>query len=110
MRISDWSSDVCSSDLTGRFSGTALVLWAGSVFWVIGYDTIYALQDREDDALVGVKSSARRLGKHTRAGVAFFYSLAISLWGYEFWQRSDERRVGNECGSTCRSRCSPYHY
>src|SRR3546814_9628974 len=86
MRISDWSSDVCSSDLTGRFSGTALVLWAGSVFWVIGYDTIYALQDREDDALVGVKSSARRLGKHTRAGVAFFYSLAISLWGYEFWQ------------------------
>src|SRR3546814_3070928 len=86
MRISDWSSDVCSSDLTGRFSGTALVLWAGSVFWVIGYDTIYALQDREDDALVGVKSSARRLGQHTRAGVAVFYSLAISLWGYEFWQ------------------------
>src|SRR3546814_13603921 len=96
--VFSWGALVGWPAVTGRFSGTALVLWAGSVFWVIGYDTIYALQDREDDALVGVKSSARRLGKHTRAGVAFFYSLALSLWGYAF--RSEERRVGKGGVST----------
>jgi 4-hydroxybenzoate polyprenyltransferase len=52
---------------------------------VIGYDTVYALQDREDDALVGVKSSARRLGRHAKAGVALFYLLALALWAAAFW-------------------------
>jgi 4-hydroxybenzoate polyprenyltransferase len=67
-----------------------LLLYAGCIFWVIGYDTIYALQDVEDDALVGVRSSARRLGRHVRGGVAGFYALALLLWGAAFWQlRSD---------------------
>jgi 4-hydroxybenzoate polyprenyltransferase len=52
---------------------------------VIGYDTVYALQDREDDALVGVNSSARRLGRHARGGVAVFYLLALVLWAGAFW-------------------------
>lgn len=60
-------------------------LYAGSMCWVIGYDTIYALQDREDDALVGVRSSARALGRHVRAGVAGFYALAVALWMLSFW-------------------------
>jgi 4-hydroxybenzoate polyprenyltransferase len=65
-------------------------LYAGAVFWCIGYDTIYALQDREDDALVGIKSSALRLGKSVRAGVLAFYGLAVTLWGLAFWlQRAD---------------------
>ncbi|NIJ19744.1 4-hydroxybenzoate polyprenyltransferase [Sphingomonas naasensis] len=63
-----------------------LLLYAGCIFWVIGYDTIYALQDVEDDALVGVRSSARRLGGHVRAGVAGFYALALALWGAALWQ------------------------
>ena len=63
-----------------------LLLYAGSIFWVIGYDTIYALQDVEDDALVGVRSSARRLGSRVRLGVAVFYALAVALWGAAFWQ------------------------
>jgi 4-hydroxybenzoate polyprenyltransferase len=63
-----------------------LLLYAGCIFWVIGYDTIYALQDVEDDALVGVRSSARRLGSHVRAGVAGFYAGALALWGTAFWQ------------------------
>ena len=50
-------------------------LYAGAIAWVIGYDTIYALQDREDDALVGVKSSARRLGDKAPQGVALFYAI-----------------------------------
>jgi len=57
-----------------------LFLYAGSIFWVIGYDTIYAIQDIEDDALVGVRSSARALGARIRGGVAFCYFTALFLW------------------------------
>ena len=61
----------------GRLGASAILLYLGGVFWTLGYDTIYALQDIEDDALVGVKSSARRLGGNVRAGVAVFYALAV---------------------------------
>ena len=60
-------------------------LYAGSIAWVIGYDTIYALQDVEDDALVGIRSSARRLGRHVRGGVTAFYGAALALWALAFW-------------------------
>jgi len=63
----------------------ALLLWAGSVAWVIGYDTLYAIQDIEDDALVGVKSSARRMGGNVRLGVAICYALALLGWGAAVW-------------------------
>jgi 4-hydroxybenzoate polyprenyltransferase len=62
-----------------------LALYAGAVFWCIGYDTIYALQDREDDVLVGIKSSALRLGENVQAGVLAFYCLALTFWGLAFW-------------------------
>jgi 4-hydroxybenzoate polyprenyltransferase len=62
-----------------------VLLYAGSIAWVIGYDTIYALQDREDDALIGVRSSARRMGARVRSGVALFYGLAALLWCAAFW-------------------------
>ncbi len=64
---------------TGTLSWAAAVFYAGLVFWTIGYDTIYALQDIEDDAMIGVKSSARALGRHTVSGVSIFYGLAILL-------------------------------
>ena len=57
----------------------AVLLWIGGVFWTLGYDTIYALQDIEDDAMVGVKSSARRLASAVRPGVAVFYGMAVAL-------------------------------
>jgi 4-hydroxybenzoate polyprenyltransferase len=60
-------------------------LYAGAVLWCVGYDTIYALQDREDDALVGIGSSALTLGRHVRAGVAGFYAGAVALWALAFW-------------------------
>jgi len=63
----------------GELSLSALLLHFALVFWTLGYDTLYALQDIEDDAMVGVKSSARRLGSRVRAGVAVFYSLAVVL-------------------------------
>ena len=62
-----------------------LPIYAGAVLWVIGYDTIYALQDREDDALVGIRSSALRLGRKVRTGVALFYAGAVGLWALGFW-------------------------
>ena len=61
-------------------------MYAGTVCWVIGYDTIYALQDREDDALVGIRSSALRLGGRVRGGVALFYAAAVLLWALAFWR------------------------
>jgi 4-hydroxybenzoate polyprenyltransferase len=56
-----------------------IALYIGGVFWTLGYDTLYALQDIEDDAMVGVKSSARRLGSSVRLGVSVFYLLAVAL-------------------------------
>ena len=65
--------------MTGDLTLSALLLYLGGVFWTLGYDTIYALQDIEDDAMVGVKSSARRLGAGVRRGVAAFYGLTVLL-------------------------------
>ncbi|MBD2842269.1 4-hydroxybenzoate octaprenyltransferase [Erythrobacter rubeus] len=60
-------------------------IYAGCICWVIGFDTIYALQDREDDALVGIKSSALRMGERVHAGVGLFYGATICLWGLGIW-------------------------
>src|SRR5437899_1087243 len=57
----------------------ALLLYAGAIAWVIGYDTIYAHQDREDDALIGIKSTALLFGERTRPILAVFYTLAVLL-------------------------------
>ena len=62
-----------------------LWLWLGGVFWTLGYDTIYALQDIEDDAMVGVKSSARRLGGRVKVGVGVFYALAVAFAAVAGW-------------------------
>ena len=56
-----------------------MILYFGSVFWVIGYDTIYAIQDMKDDEISGVKSSALAMKSHIAKGVRIFYSLAIIL-------------------------------
>jgi 4-hydroxybenzoate polyprenyltransferase len=65
----------------GRIDVTALVLYAGSIAWVIGYDTIYAHQDAEDDALIGIKSTALLFGERTRPALMVFYGLAVALIG-----------------------------
>jgi 4-hydroxybenzoate polyprenyltransferase len=65
----------------GRIDATALLLYSGSIAWVIGYDTIYAHQDAEDDALIGVKSTARLFGAHTHRALMVFYALAVVLIG-----------------------------
>ena len=69
-----WSSQ------TGGFAMPALLLYFGTILWVIAYDTIYALQDVEDDALIGVKSTALLFGSHARLIVSGFYAAAYVLW------------------------------
>jgi 4-hydroxybenzoate polyprenyltransferase len=69
----------------GRLDLPAYVLYAGSIAWVIGYDTIYAHQDREDDALIGIKSTALLFGSCTRPMLAVFYALAIALIAVAGW-------------------------
>ena len=67
--------------LFGRLDWPALVLYAGAIAWVIGYDTIYAHQDREDDALIGLKSTAILFGARTKPMLAVFYAAAVILIG-----------------------------
>ncbi|UGY19924.1 4-hydroxybenzoate octaprenyltransferase [Bradyrhizobium septentrionale] len=67
-----------------RIDATAIALYAGSIAWVIAYDTIYAHQDAEDDALIGVKSTARLFGARTHRALVIFYGLAVLLIGAAF--------------------------
>jgi len=83
--VFSWGALVGWPAVTGKLDWTPLILWFGSIAWVIGYDTLYAIQDIEDDALVGVKSSARRLGDHAPIGVATFYAVALLLWSVAIW-------------------------
>jgi 4-hydroxybenzoate polyprenyltransferase len=80
-----WGAPVGWTALRGDRLDVLGALYAGSIFWCVGYDTIYAVQDKEDDALVGVRSSALRLGANVTAGVIAFYCLALAFWGLAFW-------------------------
>jgi 4-hydroxybenzoate polyprenyltransferase len=84
--VFSWAALVGWPAVTEAIGPTVYCLYAGSIFWVVGYDTIYAIQDIEDDALVGVRSSARALGSRVRAGVAVSYAAALLLWGFALWR------------------------
>jgi 4-hydroxybenzoate polyprenyltransferase len=84
--VFSWGALVGWPAVTGEFGLPALLLWLGSIFWVIGYDTLYAIQDIEDDALVGVKSSARALGQNAKLGVGICYVLALIGWSTAIWR------------------------
>ena len=75
----NWGALMGYSSVTGEIGAPALLLYASGVAWTLGYDTIYAHQDKEDDALIGVKSSARRLGAKTKPALIGFYAAALVL-------------------------------
>ena len=75
----NWGALLGFAAASGQLSWPALLLYASGVFWTLGYDTIYAIQDLEDDALAGVKSSARRLGDKAPRAVGMFYLGALAL-------------------------------
>ncbi|EQB34258.1 4-hydroxybenzoate octaprenyltransferase [Sphingobium ummariense] len=84
--VFSWAALVGWSETAGALTAPGLLLYAGTICWVVGYDTIYALQDREDDALIGIGSSALSMGRHVRIGVALCYALALALWAAAIWQ------------------------
>lgn len=90
----NWGALLGWAAVTGGFARPALLLYAGGICWTLGYDTIYAHQDKEDDARIGVKSSALALGERTRPWLFVFYAGAVALWtaagitaglGIAFW-------------------------
>jgi 4-hydroxybenzoate polyprenyltransferase len=76
----NWGALIGWTAVTGAFASPALLLYVGGVFWTVGYDTIYAHQDKEDDIRIGVKSSAIALGAHTRPWLFAFYAAAVLFW------------------------------
>jgi 4-hydroxybenzoate polyprenyltransferase len=84
--VFSWAALVGWPAVTGEIGATALLLYGGALFWVIGYDTLYAIQDIEDDALIGIRSSARALGPHVRLGIALCYLAALLLWAAALWR------------------------
>ena len=83
--VFSWGALVGWLAIDPLFHWAMVLLYFGSIFWVIGYDTIYAMQDKEDDAMVGIRSSALRLGEHLRSGVLLFYLVALASWAGAFW-------------------------
>jgi len=76
----NWGALIGWTAVTGTLALPPVLLYLGGVFWTVGYDTIYAHQDKEDDIRIGVKSSAIALGSHTRPWLAAFYFAALLLW------------------------------
>ncbi|AAK25383.1 4-hydroxybenzoate octaprenyltransferase [Caulobacter vibrioides CB15] len=81
----NWGALLGYAAATGHLSWSAALLYASGIFWTLGYDTIYAIQDIEDDALAGIKSSTRRLGQHVQIGVAGFYLVSFILLVIAGW-------------------------
>ena len=75
----NWGALMGYAAMSGTLRWPAVLLYVSGVFWTLGYDTIYALQDMEDDALVGVKSTARRLGRQAPPAILVFYALTCAL-------------------------------
>jgi 4-hydroxybenzoate polyprenyltransferase len=80
-----WGALVGWPAVSGSLGWPPVLLWFGTIFWVLGYDTLYAIQDQEDDVLVGVKSTARLFGDQAPLAVGIAYALALSLWGAALW-------------------------
>jgi 4-hydroxybenzoate polyprenyltransferase len=76
----NWGALMGWAAATGRIELPALLLYVGGIAWTLGYDTIYAHQDKEDDILVGVKSAALALGERTLPWLFVFYAVAVLLW------------------------------
>jgi 4-hydroxybenzoate polyprenyltransferase len=81
----NWGALVGWAAATGELAAPALLLYAAGFFWTLGYDTIYAHQDKADDALIGIRSSARRLGAATPRWLWGFYGVTLALLAAAGW-------------------------
>ena len=80
-----WGALMGWAAIFGRLDWAPVLLYLGGIAWTIGYDTIYAHQDKEDDALIGVRSTARLFGARTRPLLVLFYGVATVLFAAAFW-------------------------
>jgi 4-hydroxybenzoate polyprenyltransferase len=80
-----WGAPMGFAAATGRLDGAALALYAAAFAWILGYDTIYAHQDREDDALIGVRSTARLFAHNTKSFLAACYMATVALLALAGW-------------------------
>jgi 4-hydroxybenzoate polyprenyltransferase len=76
----NWGALVGYAALTGKLSWAVFALYAGGVAWTMVYDTIYAMQDQRDDAVIGVRSTARRFAGAPRRWLSLFAVLALAGW------------------------------
>ena len=83
--VFSWAAPTGYAAATGGLDAAALALWAAAFFWILGYDTIYAHQDREDDAAVGIRSTARRFGARTRPFLVACYAATLVLLALAGW-------------------------
>jgi 4-hydroxybenzoate polyprenyltransferase len=82
----NWGALVGWTAETGTIALPAVALYLGGLFWTLAYDTIYAHQDKEDDILIGVKSTALKLGEATRNWLYGFFALALACFAVAAWQ------------------------
>ncbi len=81
-----WGALMGWSAAFGELGPEPILLYAGAVFWTIAYDTIYAVQDLEDDAVAGIRSTTRLFGERTRRAVGLFFGLAFVCIAAAIWQ------------------------
>jgi len=81
----NWGALMGWAAVMGHLDWAPVALYVGAVAWTIGYDTIYAHQDREDDALIGMKSTALRFGRDTKAWLSGFYGVTVLAMGFAGW-------------------------
>jgi 4-hydroxybenzoate polyprenyltransferase len=81
----NWGALVGWSATHGSLSLPAALLYAGGIFWTLGYDTIYAHQDKEDDILIGVKSTALLFGANSKPWLTGFFGAAVMCFGFALW-------------------------
>jgi 4-hydroxybenzoate polyprenyltransferase len=80
-----WGALVGWTAARGTLEWPAILLYVGCVAWTIGYDTLYAHQDKEDDLAMGLKSTALRFGENTKPWVGGFYAFALVMWAVAAW-------------------------
>ena len=80
-----WGGLMGWAALHGSLSSASFAIYAAAISWTIGYDTVYALQDTRDDAIIGIRSTARLFAGRVRGAVALFYALAVALAGLALW-------------------------
>ena len=90
--VFSWAAPTGWAAATGALEPAAFALWVAGFFWILGYDTIYAHQDREDDALIGIGSTALRFGEASSAFVALCYAAAVALL-VPAWMLSRQARL-----------------